>query len=103
VKFASRFLNRDLETNILLTPNLLKSIKELENFAAFDEPDNSYLILSRLASSYIKETLTGKISKGKRLAILIEKNEVAEYLNGVSRENLSKMILDLGRIRKSLA
>ena len=43
------------------------------------------------------------MSKGKKLAIMLEKEEVAEYLNGVSRENLSKMVLDLGRIRKSLA
>ncbi|MEM2111637.1 MAG: phosphoenolpyruvate carboxylase [Candidatus Bathyarchaeia archaeon] len=103
VKFASRFLDRNLESNILLTPTLLKSIKELENFVELEEPDNSYLILSRLASTYIKETLTGKTSKGKKLAILMDKDVVAEYLNGVSRENLSSMILDLGRIRKSLA
>ena len=86
-----------------MTKRLLKSIDELENFLELDEPDGSYLILSRLASSYIKEILTGETSKAKRLAILIDKETVAEYLNGVSRENLSKMILDLGRIRKSLA
>jgi len=103
VKFASRFLDRNLDSNILLTARLLKSIEELENFLELEEPDSRYLILSRLASAYIKDILTGKTSKGKRLAILIEKGEVAEYLNGVSRENLSKMILDLGRIRKSLA
>ncbi|RJS74718.1 phosphoenolpyruvate carboxylase [Candidatus Bathyarchaeota archaeon] len=103
VKFASRFLDRNLDSNILLTKRLLKSIDELENFLELDEPDGSYLILSRLASSYIKEILTGETSKAKRLAILIDKETVAEYLNGVSRENLSKMILDLGRIRKSLA
>jgi phosphoenolpyruvate carboxylase len=103
VKFASRFLDRNLDSNILLTPRLLKSIKELEVFLDLEEPDSRYLVLSRLASAYVTEMLTGKTSKGKRLAILIEKEEVAEYLNGVSRENLSKMILDLGRIRKSLA
>ena len=103
VKFASRFLDKGLDSNILLTPRLLKSIEELENFLELEEPDGSYLVLSRLASAYIKETLTGEVSKGRRLAILIEKGEVAEYLNGVSRENLSKMVLDLGKIRKSLA
>lgn len=103
IKFASRFLDRSLDSNILLTPRLLKSIDELEDFLELEEPDSSYLILSRLASAYIKETLTGETSEGRRLAILIEKEEVAEYLNGVSRENLSKMVLDLGRIRRSLA
>jgi len=103
MKNASKFLDRDLESNILMTPTLRKSIKELEKFVELEEPDNSYLILSRLASAYIKSMLTGKSPKGKRLAILIDKDEITEYLNGVSRENLSKMILDLGRIRKSLA
>lgn len=103
VKFASRFLDRSLETNILMTPALLKSISELEKFVNLEEPDGRYLILSRLASTYIKGMLTGKASKGKKLAILIEKGEVAEYLNGTGKENLNQMILDLGRIRKSLA
>jgi len=103
VEVASMFLDRNLESNILMTPRLLKSVKELEGFVELSEPDSRYLTLSRLASSYIKDMLTGKISRGKRLAILIEKGEVSEYLNGVSRENLSKMVLDLGRIRKSLA
>jgi phosphoenolpyruvate carboxylase len=103
VKFASRFLDKNLETNILMTPALLKSISDLEKFVELEEADSRYLILSRLASGYVKGMLTGKESKGKRLAILIEKGEVSEYLNGTSRENLNKMILDLGRIRKSLA
>jgi phosphoenolpyruvate carboxylase len=103
VKFASRFLDRNLDSNILLTERLLKSIGALENFIGLEEPDNSYLILSRLASAYIKEILTGKASRGRRLAIMIEKSTVAEYLNGISKENLNKMVLDLGRIRKSLA
>ncbi len=103
VRFASRFLDQSFEGNILLTSRLLKSIEELGSFLELEEPDGRYQVLSRLASAYIKDMLTGKTSKGKRLAILIEKGEVAQYLNGISKENLSKMILDLGRIRKSLA
>ena len=103
VKFASRFLDKNLDSNILLTERLLKSIGELEDFIGLEKPDDGYLILSRLASAYIKDMLTGKASKGRRLAIMIEKSTVSEYLNGASRENLSKMVLDLGRIRKSLA
>jgi len=103
IKFVSRFLNRDLRSNLLMTPNILKGINELENFVELEEPDSGYLILSKLASSYIKDMLTGKTSKSKKLAILIEKDNVAEYLNGLSRENLSKMILDLGKMRRSLA
>jgi phosphoenolpyruvate carboxylase len=103
IKFASSFLDRSLESNILLTPRLLKSIEELENFLELEEPDSGYLILSRLASAYIKDMLTGEAPKGKRVAVLIEEEEVAEYLNGLNRENLSKMVLDLGKVRKSLA
>lgn len=103
IDFASRFLDRSQENNILMTPTINKSIKEAEEFIKLEEPDNNYLILSRLASTYIKGMLTGRISKGKKLAILIDAESVAEYLNGANRDNLSKMILDLGRIRKSLA
>jgi len=103
VKFASRFLDRELESNLLLTDRLLKSIEELEKFVELEEPDTRYLVLSRLASTYIKDILTGKTSRSKKIAILIDDGEVAEYLNGASVENLSKMILDLGWIRKSLA
>jgi len=103
VEFASRFLDRELESNILLTDRLLKSIEELERFVELEEPDTRYLVLSRLASAYIKDMLTGKTSHSKKIAILIDNGVVAEYLNGASVENISKMILDLGRIRKSLA
>jgi len=103
VEFASRFLDKDPDTNILLTRRLSESISELENFLEPEEPDNRYIVLSRLATAYIKDMLTGKASKGKKLAIMLKEGDVAEYLNGLSRENLSKMILDLGKMRKSLA
>jgi len=104
IKFASRFLDRDMEKNMLLTYRISESIKSLSEYVELEEPDESYLILSRLASSYIKEMLTGKaLSKAKKLAIMISEGRVAEYLNGMSIENINKMILDLGKIRKSLA
>jgi len=103
IKFASRFLDADPESNILLTSRLREGIEELKSFVEIDEPDNRYLVLSRLATSYIRDVLTGKSSRSKKLAIKLEEGDVTEYLNGMSKENLSKMILDLGRIRKSLA
>ena len=103
IKFASRFLNKDPKGNMLLTRRLTRSIEALESFAEFGEPDNSYTILSRVATSYIKDMLAGKISKAKKLAIIVSEGDVAQYLNGTNRENLSRLILDLGRIRKSLA
>ena len=103
IKFASKFLDKNLDSNILLTRRLSESMNELENFLELDEPDNRYLVLSRLATSYIRNMLTGKTSRSKKLAIMLKEGEVAEYLNGLSRENLSKMILDLGKMRRSLA
>jgi len=103
ISFASRFLDKDPEHNILLTHKIMDSIKALESYVEFSEPDNSYIILGRVASSYIKDMLAGKVSKAKRLAIVVSDGEVAEYLNGTNRENLSQLILDLGKIRKSLA
>ncbi|UCH70182.1 MAG: phosphoenolpyruvate carboxylase [Candidatus Bathyarchaeota archaeon] len=103
IKFASRFLDRDPKHNMLLTRRLTTSIGTLESFVEFAEPDNSYIILSRVATAYIKDMLAGKISKAKKLALVIGESGVAEYLDGTNQENLSRLILDLGRIRKSLA
>jgi len=103
IQFASKYLDKDPKNNILLTPRIVDSIKALESFVEFAEPDNSYIILSRVASSYIKDMLADKISKAKKLAIIVSEGDVAQYLNGTNQENLSRLILDLGRIRKSLA
>jgi len=81
----------------------MRSIKELESFTEFSEPDNSYIILSRVATSYMKDMLVGKTSRAKKLALVVSDGNVAKYLNGTDKENLSQLILDLGRIRKSLA
>jgi len=103
IKFASRFLDRNPKHNMLLTRRLAASIKVLESFVEFAEPDNSYIILSRVATTYLKDTLAGKISGAKKLALVVGEGDVAEYLNGTNQENLRQLILDLGRIRKSLA
>ena len=103
IQFASKYLDKDPEQNILLTRRIIDSIKALESYSDFSEPDNSYIILSRVAASYIRDTLAGKISTAKKLALIVSEGDVAQYLNGTNRENLSRLILDLGRIRKSLA
>jgi len=103
IQFASRFLDRDRDYNILLTRRLEESLRALEAFVPFEEPDNSYIILSRVATSYIKDILAGKTSKTKKLALVVGEGDVSEYLNGTNLENLSRLILDLGRIRRSLA
>ena len=103
IKFASRFLDKDPKHNLLLTHRLMRSIEALESFVEFAEPDNSYIILSRVATSYIKDMLLGKISKAKKLALVVSGGDVAEYLDGKNQENLSRLIRDLGKIRGSLS
>ncbi len=88
---------------MLLTRRLHDSIQVLDDFMDLEQPDERYIVLSRLATSYIKDMLAGKTSRSKRLAIQLQEDQVTEYLNGLSVENLSKMILDLGKMRKSLA
>jgi len=60
------------------------------------------MILNRVATTYIKDLLEGKKVDVWKLAIQIYPNEVAEYLNGSAQENLSKLILDMGKLRGSL-
>jgi len=103
IQFASRFLDRDPGQNILWTRRLEESIRALGSLVPLAEPDNSYIILGRVATAYIKDMLAGKTSRAKRLALVVGEGEVSEYLNGTNRENLSRLILDLGRIRRSLA
>jgi len=103
LRFASRFLITDPESNMLLTERILEGIELLRENFEFEELDESYRILSQITSSYLKEALYGKPMERKRLAILISEGDVAEYLDGNLKDNLSRMILDLGKIRKSLA
>ncbi|RLI19830.1 hypothetical protein DRO47_05765, partial [Candidatus Bathyarchaeota archaeon] len=103
LKFASRFLITDPESNILLTDKILEDIELLKENFEFEELDESYRILSSVTSSYLKEAIYGKPMERQRLAILISEGEIAEYLDGSLKDNLSRMILDLGKIRKSLA
>ncbi|MDH5532754.1 MAG: hypothetical protein OEX99_04720, partial [Candidatus Bathyarchaeota archaeon] len=101
--FASRFLDKGLKNNMLLTRRLARSIEALESFVELAQPDNSYIILSRVATTYLRDMLAGKIAGAKKLALVVSEGDVAEYLNGTNQENLRRLILDLGRIRKSLA
>jgi len=103
LKFASRFFIADPESNMLLTDRILEGVELLKENFEFEGLDESYRILGGVTSSYLKEALYGKPMERKRLAILISGEDVAEYLDGNLKDNLSRMILDLGKIRKSLA
>ena len=103
IKYASRFLNLNEKENILLTEKIKKSIEEVREYVEFSEPESSYLILCDVANKYLREILTGERIKTKKLALLIRKGTVAEYLNGKVEENIGRLILDLGIIRNALA
>jgi phosphoenolpyruvate carboxylase len=102
LKFASKFLNLNPNENLLLTNRISQSIENLKPYVQFEEPDSGYMILNRVATTYIKDLLEGKKVDVWKLAIQIYPNEVAEYLNGSAQENLSKLILDMGKLRGSL-
>ena len=103
ISYASKFLNVDPDRNILLTDKIMEGIEMLKGYFDFEEADLSYQILCDVANSYLKEIIYGKSTKRKKLAILISEGEIAEYLNGASEENLARVILDMGKIRGSLA
>jgi len=96
-------LNLNEKENILLTEKIKKSIEEVREYVEFSEPESSYLILCDVANKYLREILTGERIKTKKLALLIRKGTVAEYLNGKVEENIGRLILDLGIIRNALA
>jgi len=102
LKYASKFLNPNPNENLLITNKISQSIENLTPYIQFEEPDSGYTILNQVATTYIKNLLEGKKPDIWKLAIQIYPNEVAEYLNGSAQENLSKLILDMGKLRGSL-
>jgi len=102
LKSASKFLNPNPNENLLITNKISQSIENLKPYIQFEQPDSGYTILNQVATTYIKNLLEGKKPDIWKLAIQIYPNEVAEYLNGSAQENLSKLILDMGKLRGSL-
>lgn len=100
--FASKFLNLEENQNILLTKRIKENFDFLESMVEFEEPDNSYIILSRTANSYLKDLWEGRGTMPQRFALLLYSDYVTEYLNESVNENLAKLMLDMGKIRKSL-
>ncbi|MCJ7635080.1 phosphoenolpyruvate carboxylase [Candidatus Bathyarchaeota archaeon] len=100
--FASRFLRVDSSGDPFMTDRILAGLRKLKEFVDFKEPDNSYSSLSKLAISCLRDFWSGKNTMPERFAILLSDGSVSEYVNNSIKDNLSKLILDMGMMRGSL-
>jgi phosphoenolpyruvate carboxylase len=98
ISWASRFLSE----SFLITPRIQKGIDLLKETFRFDEPEGRHAILSRMAVAYIAGDESLRATIPKKFAIQISPGEISEYFGGSTQENLSKLILDMGRIRGAL-
>lgn len=98
--FASQFLDRDGAENPVMTERIRSGIKALEERFTLQEIDSGYRSLSQLTLSTIFKRAEGK--RPARLAVQIYPGEVVEYLDGSDEKNIVKMILDMGKMRRSL-
>lgn len=101
IAFASKFLNLDAQ-NLLITNRIMENFPFLRQYMEFVEPDNSYMTLSKTANDCIRDLWEGKGLMPQRFTIMLHDGTVAEYLGGSIRENMTKLILDMGKIRGSL-
>ena len=102
VTFASRFLREDLVEDQFITKRILVGQRILKEFVEFKEPENSYSSLCRLAVSCLRDFWSGKSTMPERFAIMLSDGSVSEYVNNSIKDNLSKLILDMGKMRGSL-
>lgn len=88
--------------DFLVTKRISESIENLRSLITFQELDNRYAILVKVAISQIKDFEAGKRTTPEKFAIQIAPGEVSDYLGGSVSANLAKLILDLGKLRGSL-
>jgi len=100
--FASRFLRDDSVEDPFMTKRIRRGLRTLKDFVEFREPEGSYLSLCRVAMQCLRDFLSGKNTMPERFAIMLSDGSVSEYVNNSIKDNLSKLILDMGRMRGSL-
>jgi phosphoenolpyruvate carboxylase len=98
VEWATKYYEQDF----LITKRIAESIEYLRPFITFQELDNRYAILVKVAVSHLKDFEAGKRTTPEKFAIQIAPGEVSDYLGGSVSANLGKLILDLGKLRGSL-
>jgi phosphoenolpyruvate carboxylase len=102
ISFASRFLGDISVDEPFMTEKIRAGITALREMVHFAEPESSYISLSRVALSCLRDFWSGKNTMPERFAIMLSDGSVSEYVNPSIRENLSKLILDMGLMRGSL-
>lgn len=102
ISFASRFLGDTSANEPFMTDKIRTGIDALREMVHFAEPESSYISLSRVALSCLRDFWSGKNTMPERFAIMLSDGSVSEYVNPSIRENLSKLILDMGLMRGSL-
>jgi phosphoenolpyruvate carboxylase len=100
--FASRFLRDDLAEDPFMTKRIRAGLGILKDLVEFKEPESSYVSLCRVAVSCLRDFWSGKNTMPERFAIMLSDGSVSEYVNDSIKDNLSKLILDMGRMRGSL-
>ena len=97
IRFASKFLME----SFLVTKRIEQGIAELKSYFEFDQGDVRHMTLSNILAEYVRVSAS-PVSTPKKFVIQISPDETSEYLSGSTSGNISKLILDTGRIRGSL-
>ncbi|WP_455364019.1 phosphoenolpyruvate carboxylase [[Eubacterium] cellulosolvens] len=96
ITFSSRFYT----SSKLVTPKIQEGIKILDATFPFDEPEENHRILSKIAFEIIAKYKSP--SSPRIMVIDVKDRAIAEYLPDSAKVNLSKLILDMGKIRGAL-
>jgi len=100
--FVSKFLSTESTENLVVTERISNGLKYLRETLNFEEPEASYSALGRTATNCIRDFWEGKSMMPQQFAIALEDGNVSEYLNPSIKENIGKLVLDMGKIRGSL-
>jgi phosphoenolpyruvate carboxylase len=98
IRFASRFLM----DSYLVTKKIRQGIDELRAYFEFNSQDRRHAILSNIMTGYARVSANSRNSTPKKFVIQLSQDETSEYLSGSVAGNISKLIIDSGKIRGSL-
>ncbi|MEM4245724.1 MAG: hypothetical protein QW390_00335, partial [Candidatus Bathyarchaeia archaeon] len=95
IRFSSRYY---CPTRIE-TPRISRGIKALKSMFPFEPPEERHQALSKIASAIVSRSE----ARAPEILILHVKDDiVSEYLKEPTPTDLSRLILDMGRIRGAL-
>ncbi|NIQ33786.1 MAG: hypothetical protein GTN80_09150, partial [Nitrososphaeria archaeon] len=98
IKFSSRFYH----PSKFESKRISRGLKILKSLVPFEPPSEIHESLSKIATHLITKTgLPGKVTP-RDLKAQLTRGESSEYIIGTTDTDLSKIILDMGKIRRSL-